>query len=354
MIILLIVYLVILPLVMGACLETDGKVIKAYFHGVMLLLGFFGMCYYILLFGFRSNSLKTLCIMYHIALLPIAIYGFHSWRCFFLKNSKNQELFELWKNNSLLLFILAVVVGIQLFRVVFLQVNQPRDNVTYNPLICQIVESRLIYAPPGAIEFNPMQLIGIYGKYITTPWYVFEACLASMFHVHSLVVAETIIPLFVLVVTYICLTLFGQAFFQDSKSVIRFVLFCVLLYEAGLVLAEQSDYMLIWPMWGKNIVANIICPAVAWGFVELVYTNNNTMRKKISLMLIVFVGTVASAATMMAVPVELGGLALAYSIKQKRWFPIYIAIIGVIPCLFEFVLYYSYERGLWNSWLLGA
>ncbi len=119
-----------------------------------------------------------------------------------------------------------------------------------------------------------------------------------------------------------------------------------------LILGEQAAYMLVWPQWRKSIASSITCTIVAAWFLRLEREEQIRWGDVIWLLVFVFAGTLTTPATMMAIPLEIGALSLAHLIRDRHIKPLFIGIIGGLPCVFQFVFYEIYQKGMLTEWLL--
>lgn len=320
----------------------------------MLIVATFTICYYLVLFVARTNSFVVLEKCYGIALLLIVflmiIQLFKSRESIRLSSFSIKEV----KENLIGVVVSSSLICFQTLRLGVGTFTQIRDSVEYDPLVCRMVERGIIYGSVSEWTDNPIQLIWISPKYVTTPWYVFEAWIARTLHVHSSIVTRTIIPIVVLLLAYCSLWLLAEKLFDSYSQRIIFILICAFLYEGAVEWNEPAAYLLIWPSWGKTITVTSVSVLIAASFVGMVQKERIDKEELFWLVIYVIVGTASSAAAMMAIPVELGALCLARIIQSHRWKCILIGAVAIIPCVVEFAIYYLYTSHTLDFWFLGA
>ncbi|SFT33464.1 hypothetical protein SAMN02910301_0417 [Lachnospiraceae bacterium XBD2001] len=348
----------IFPMVVGALFENHSSVAEQYIKGAILELAIFNVCYYILIFVMRSNSLQTLTEGYTIILLALAFIGLG--KSLHKRMQYGQQMHDIVlavKENKLLTIVMLVIIAYQMLRLGVGVPTQVRDSLDYDSMVLQMVENGLVYGWRGTTEFNPQQLMYISPKFVTTPWYVYEAYVAKIIEVHPLIILRTFMPIYIMLLAYMALWFLGRELLYDSCSKrMMFVIICGILYESRLVFGEQSAYMLVWPTWGKSVASAVICTLlIAWYIRIMGQDDSHRCRgDALWLYLVCFAGTATTAAVMMAFPVALGALSLVYGVYKKSLKPIGVGIIGGIPCVMELAIYEVYTHHLLDAWFMRA
>jgi len=350
------VLLFVLPFFVGGVFKDEKRFVERYVKGAMFELAIWGMCYYVVLLVMRTNSLKVLSVLYEIVVCPFVVVGIWKTIC-------KRGYFKYWlnrfsvyyKSNRVIFLCLTVLVFYQLVRIGIGMPFQARDLIAYDPLVTRMVESGLIYAPPASDFFIPEQLVSISSKYITTPWYVYEAFWAQLLNVHSLIVSKTLIPIYILLLTYLSLWLLSGEFFRENlEKKLLFVLFCGLMFEGRLIFGEQSAYVLVWPSWGKSVASTIGCTLLLTWFIRNMKVESLNCQDILWLAIFSLSGAFTTAAAIMVFPIELGTLSFVYWLQKKESRVLIVGLIGILPCVFQLVLLFVYEKGLLTNWLLGS
>lgn len=348
-------YLFILPIFIGSVFGNCKRPAELYLKGNTFLFALFTLCYYIELFLIRNNSLILLIKMFLFVMIPFILLG--GWKTHQIRlnlmNSVQESLIYI-KQHRLLITLMLIIIGFHALRLAIGEPSQYRDSCVYDPLVTSIADSEFIYVPWGTTTFEPTHLTMIHQKYITTPWYVYEAALSKISGLHPLIITKTLIPVYILLLSYMAIYLLSKELLHDANKTVLALILCSLLYESRLILGEQAAYLLIWPSWGKTYASLITCTIIAAWFVRLT-SENHEKSEFLWFLLFTFAGTGTTAATIMVIPIEICALTLANLLINKSIrHSITIASIGLVPCILQFSIYWMYTHRLLDSWLIGA
>lgn len=337
----IIVFFGILPFFMGMLLGTKQSVAETYLKGSLITFGVFSLCYYVVLLILRDTSMVTLGRWYQVTMIPLLILGGIRWfrgRVGYRK--RLQDVVELFRRPTIWMCFALVLALFHVVRVGWFQPFALSDSQTYDALIHDMAQTGVIYGQAPRTGQILSSLSEVDPRYIITSWYVYEAYIARITGVHALIVTETVIPMFILLLSYLALWMLSECFFGgDMDRRWGFLFLCGVLSEAQLVFQDAAAYMLIWPAWGKNLVSSIICPLIAALFLRLVLQESGAVETTFLLALCSFVAANASAASMMAIPVELGALCLVFGIAKRRIGLFVVSGIAIVPIGVQFVLY---------------
>ncbi len=341
-----------LPFIFGARKTKNVQLAEIYIKGTTLLLSVYWLLYYVTVFLLRKNSVSFLSMAYG-AVLSLGLMRF----IVIMYQSKPWQGMKQLKGRLRWYHMLVIILlGAQLVRLQFWMPYQIRDSLTYDYMVHFMVDTDLIFSFPDVRPYSATyQLTQIHPKFVTTPWYVFEASIAQIFHLNSLVITRTWIPVFVLVLTYAVLLFLARELFRnDEKKQCIFLAICALIYESRLILGEQSAYMLIWPSWGKSFTSSITCILLLAWILYIMRTGEDGIVNALWLLLFSFVGTGTTAATMMVIPVEMSVLCGIMFRNTKKRSMITMMVMAIVPCVFQFVVYTIYVNGYLTNWFIGA
>ena len=117
---------------------------------------------------------------------------------------------------------------------------------------------------------------------------------------------------------------------------------CALLYEFTLNLSIQSQSMLLWPVWGKSVLARLVIPAVL-----LVYTLWASKAYRAATAGVICAGLICciagcalSTMASVVIPIELGLLGLIWAVRNRSFRPVIVSAVTCIPALVYLVCYY--------------
>lgn len=342
------IYLLIVPLIVGMCIGIKRGLAELYLSGFLLMFGVFSVCYYVVIFLLHSTSMVMMARLFQIALIPFFLGGG-------IRFVKEREEVRLKLQDGLHCFQserVWVVLAIALiaFQVVRVGVYEPfafSDSQTYDALVNDMAQSGVIYGQDPRLGQPLQSLADVDARYIITSWYVYEAYMVRIAGVTTVLVTEIVLPMVILFLSYVVLwILSGVVFANQMDRRWLFLFLCGIIAEAQLVVQDAAGYMLVWPTWGKNLIASIICPVIAVLFMECVLQRRGVLYTTIALMLCSFLASNISAAGMMAVPIELGALCLAFAIAKRRPSLIVVGAFAVVPIGVEFILYKLFAAGL--------
>lgn len=342
------IYLLIIPLIIGMCIGIKRGLAELYLSGFLLMFGVFSVCYYVVIFLLHSSSMVMMGRLYQIVLVPFLIGGVIR----FIRDRKDVEVKlreGIWcfQDERLWVFLAVALIVVQIVRVGVFEPFALSDSQTYDALVNDMAQSGVIYGQDPRWGQPLQSLADVDARYIITSWYVYEAYMVRIAGIPSVLLTETVLPMVILFLSYIVLwILSGVIFSEQMNRRWLFLFLCGIIAEAQLVVQDAAGYMLVWPTWGKNLIASIICPIIAVLFMDCVMQRRSAFYTTVALMLCSFLASNISAAGMMAVPIELGALCLTFSIAKRRPALIVIGAFAVIPIGVEFILYKLFTAGL--------
>lgn len=329
-------YILMLTVLAGAAFKGCRGCADLLLRGFVVQLGVFSVCYYVTVLLLRSRSMNLLSAIYLPIIAVISAYG--TYRIIRMRHKVRERLhsvFTMFFENKLYAILAIVAVGYQTLRIGFMEPFALSDNIAYYRVITGMVDSGEIYS------------VGFTGKYITTSWYVYEAMVARLTGCHGVVVASTVLPSFMTLLGYGALWRFGQTVFaNDNNKNLLFIFFSALVTEGMLIIADPAAYMLVWSAWGKNIPPAIVCPMLFALFMECARQKDLKYQTICWMVLYSFIGANATAATIIAIPLQMFALSVIYLVRDKRWKLVMAGAVTILPEVFQFTVYRLFVMGV--------
>ncbi len=232
--------------------------------------------------------------------------------------------------------ILAVfLIGIQiLISVVYTHIDE--DDAFYVATANVTITENSMYcvaAEDGA------EYMGFPTRYVLSPFPLYTAIIASILTIHPTIVAHTIFPPIFIAIAYSVYWLIGLRLWEkDKKSASVFLCFLSILYIWGNFSIFTNFSFLLFRIWqGKAMLANVILPSIWLLFLDCVEESKigNWVTLLISMLASCFISSMGIALA----PITLGGLALVFSIREKKIDYLLKSAVCVIPNIVYGILY---------------
>ncbi|MBQ4361847.1 MAG: hypothetical protein II787_02890 [Lachnospiraceae bacterium] len=362
--IILFLLLIVVPALLGCLIKRIAEPRPCSFGGEMSLLfcfvlGFIAMLVQFALLCYPASVLDT---PFHILCLIIClVYAAECVIAVVLTARRRRGLSGIaarigpWLRSPAF-WLMTAFIAFQVIRLILQEPFEPRDSKTYNAIINDIAQTDHLFRNFPLTGEPVKSLSEIKLKYIMTPWYPFMSMLAVTSGLHPLIIAQTVMPAYVLILHYIVLGSLGS-FLLDRKrvsDVCLFVFICAFLREITVTTSTPSIIELVWPAWGKGALAAIIVPAVLLLFSERYMPAGAHGSAKPSaapagrslfvLILCAAAGCAMSTMSVMILPIELGLLGLAWAFRQRSVRPALYAACACIPALLYLAVYVVLSR----------
>lgn len=342
--ILAIIALLLVPTIVGIGMCKELNIAEVYAKGFLFIVSLFAVCYYTMIT--TSRSFTTLSLRYSIVVALAMFFGMI--RCIHRRQEivhYMQNLRATWISNRRWFIVVTGLILFHTLRVTVMEPFQLRDSITYNALINDTIHSNLFYGyivttgEPAGIMMNNG------AKYILAPWYILLAYIARIFHIHALVVTGTVIPCVLLLLSYAVIWEFGRLIYTtDVKRILVFTFLCGVLFETMLLGFDQAAIMLLWPFWGKNLPAMVICPLIVIQFYRAMNRVYFCWADAMWILIFSVASCCTTAATIMVIPMELGLLSLIYVVRNRSLRPVLLSLTALIPVGLELYLFFLMRR----------
>ena len=160
-------------------------------------------------------------------------------------------------------WIMILICGFQIGRLMLIGPAEARDSKTYCALIIDILQSDHLFIinPENGIPLSSVFDMDL--KYSLSAWYPFIAMLAKTSHLHPLIIHNTVLPPYLLLMHYLILYSLGYLLFEKKTiNACMFTALCSFIYELTLYCHTPTMIKLVWPVWGKGVLSMTVVPAL--------------------------------------------------------------------------------------------
>lgn len=311
--------LFVVPYGMGCALIPGRDRTLAFFGGWFASLLVFHLL--ALIFHVTLGSLRVLNVIWCVACGATAAYGY--WR---RARWPKQEKRPLVRPDKLELLLLAAVLVIVVGHTVYTLLSTTyinSDDQTY----CAIAADS--WYTDTVNRHDPTSGVlreCFYNKpYTWSTWPVYSSLLAVLTGIHPTIIHRTLLPLFLIPLTYVLLYKLFRHFMPDSR---KSVYLALIYYQMLVVCASTKQnwvstewWLLIIPWSGKSLTFNVVTPLVLLVLFWLWDAETPERRKAcwITLFLVCAGGCCIAASVFIIVPIELAFYGIVYLWKTKRW-----------------------------------
>ena len=318
--------------------------------GFIVMIGEFAVfCYPAIFMDIPFHIICYLAItVYIIECLAILIWLIIGKR-FNLNNFLNKDRIFSWLKCPAF-WAMVILCGLQILRLVVFQTSQIRDSKSYNALVLDILQSDQLFKTNPDNGMPITSILDMELKYSLSPWYPFISMLAWCSKLHPLIILNTILPGYLLLLHYMIIFALGYLLLENGQATCCFVALYSFIQEISLFCHTPTMIKLVWPVWGKGVLSMTVIPAVL--ILYMFYVDDNSQIREIGFLwiflLIVIAGCSMSTMAAMVLPIELGILGLVWTIRNHSARPLVYSIITcLLPVLYIGAYYYlSHLQGL--------
>lgn len=167
---------------------------------------------------------------------------------------------------------------------------------------------------------------------------VWEAFLGKMSGISSTVIAHSVVPLFLIPLTYLVYFQIGKKLLLQKKDMLpMFMIIMALLQMFGNVSIYTNETFLLTRTWqGKSMAGNLVIPAVFWIFLCLFDKEKKEEREKeaglwLLLACVNLAGGASSSLAVLLSSLLTAGFALLFAIKERKFSILVKAGLSCIP-----------------------
>lgn len=334
-------YLIVTTAVMGTAAGYKKSITEKAIRGALIPMALFGVAYYISIFILRNKSLDLMTWIYYglmvATLIGVIVYDIK------VKRKEPSEAKEKDEEpiQKTLIGIMIAIIAYHALRLGIMEPFAISDSFAYNSYTLDSATSGLVYnndfiagyEDDGTVNSMP-------GNMKTVSWYMYEAMVARVTNTHPLIVTGTVMPVYIILLSYAVLWILGKTLFKNSiNKTSVFMILCAFIMEMQLIVNDTSAFFLVWPIWGKNIVSSVICPLIIAVYYNCMKKGEITKKDTFFMTACAFIAINSTAAAMIAIPMEMGVLSLAYAIRERKVKIILPGIIASLPAVLQFALY---------------
>ena len=331
--------LIIVPLLLGALIRqllkplASGPFLFCFAIGFLIMVAEFALiCYPSIYFDIPFHIVcNIVCSIYLVESLAIILWLLFTKKTRIKNWFSKESLLSLVHSPSF--WIMILLCGLQIIRLIVFEPYQIRDSKTYNALVNDVLQSDHLFRTYHATGFPIESVLDMSRKYFLSPWYPFMSMLARMSRLHSLIIVNTILPAYTLLLSYFFLYSLGYYLFnKETKSACLFTTLCAFIREVTLYCHTPTMIALVWPVWGKGVLSMTVVPAILVIYMLYADKFQETGYGWFCLILLLLVVAGFSMSTMgaLVLPMELGILGLIWTIRHRS---VRILICSLIPCL---------------------
>lgn len=340
---LLIIYLVIVPLVIGNFMdvglgrEKEINPVLSYIWGnIVLWVIFWFLCVPAAMFRVK---LSAIALIFNIIVLILFFCGIkqNGKRLYQAIRMLSTKLLKL----GLAEWSVVVLIVLQILSFVFLKTSMDGDDATYVVTALDAVTSNEIATVrpytgmPGVVSL----------KLVLTSWNYFISYLSYISGVHVAVIAHTVLPFVLVPMAYMVFGLLGQAIFKrERKKTVYFLLGMNLFVLFGGYSIYTYTFRLLVCIWqGKAVMAVIVLPFLFYYLIKTeVYG-----RKEILFILIIMVAACSMSLMGTGLSVLMLIIFLTANYKKGEWRKYKFLILpALVIC--GIVVFYLYKSSYWR------
>lgn len=177
-------------------------------------------------------------------------------------------------------------------------------------------------------------------RYVLSPMPMFIAFIARCTGFSAAVTAHTVLPVFLVVLTYLVCYTIGDTFFPDNQREIGlFLVFLSLLHISSYYSAYTQGTFLLIRIWqGKAVLASILLPFLFCMCYRALSQQCREGDWQIIFLTVLSCCMVSSMGVAL-VPVMLGMFGLLFGVLRRKWKQVGLLLLNCTPCVVLGVLY---------------
>lgn len=250
------------------------------------------------------------------------------------------------RRTLVMLLLFLVVVAFQCI-VYFMGVHLDEDDSRFVAhSVYTWKTNRMLTENPATGELHTGNWSGDYLKDVFSPWMIYIALVARIIGIHPAITAHTILPVVLLVLSYMIWYLAGSELFENNRN--RTVLFCFLVGILQLFFAgsgsTQSEFTLLRIWQGKAVVAGIGIPVILYIFLYL-YRNQANEHFYWMLLTADWACCLLSGMGIILATAMIGMYSFWYVIAFHKWKMIWKVPVVLLPSLFYGGCTYLFKIG---------
>jgi len=326
----------VVPLLMGVLLteltDKERTIGRTYVYGWISLFAVMEIISLPIIF--MGKSLTVFTVIVSVICLIIIGAGVFVSRKNIVIYAKNT--FELIKKSGLFWVIPIGLIAVQMF-FCFMKVHSNADDAFY------LATANTAVATDSIFKFNPYtgELYTAFpARYVLSPLPVFYAVISKLSGLHIAIVAHTLIPVVLIMVTYFVYIMIGRSLFEnDMKKTGVFIFFVALIFSFSAITTHTTGVVFLTKLWqGKAMLAAFLVPLIMSTLFEC-KDKRIDVKNCILLMVILLACSFVSSMGILLGPLCLAMALLAYLILYRKILYVLPGAVSCIPSAVLAVLY---------------
>jgi len=279
---------------------------------------------------FLGKSLTMLTVLVTVACMAVILAGIYMGRKNIFDYVKNT--FSLVKQAGIIWLLPAGLMLVQMYNY-FMKVNADADDAFYLATASTAVATDSIY------KFEPYTgelYTSLPSRYVLSPLPLLYSIIGKISGLHVAIIAHTLIPVIMVLVTYLVYTMIGRALYsKDMKKTGMFLFYVALIFTFSAVTTHTTGVVFLVRIWqGKAMLAAYLLPLI---FATLFENGRQALGVKncIILMVILLASCFVSSMGILLGPLCLGMALIVYFIfdKKIKW-----VLPGFFSCIPSIIL----------------
>lgn len=173
--------------------------------------------------------------------------------------------------------------------------------------------------------------------YTLSPYPVFFAMLAKIVGIHPAIIMRTIMPAFLIALSYVVWYLIAKEVLMEGYD--RFLFFFAMVNLFGNYAIRSTSTFLLFRIWqGKATLCNIFIPIIILYYIRC-RREGSGVKEWMLLFLAVIAATMVSSMGVILTTVCLGSMELVHICALRSWKGTYKVCLCIIPCMVELLVY---------------
>jgi len=242
-----------------------------------------------------------------------------------LKNYIKQFRQLSWGTIIIILLVFAQGVLVALFQ------HVDADDAFY------VASATTAVSTDSIFQFDPFTglPLAVYpSRYLLSPFPIFIALLSKLVLIHPTIIAHTLLPVFLIPLSYAIMAVLGKKLFQDRSSSVQIFMFllCVINIFGNVSIYTSSTFMLFRIWQGKAVLASIILPAVFY-FSFRTMSGDNKPGEWVMLFCCVLAACLSSSMGILLTPIMIMCLGIVFAIRNRSLRTVCYSLLCCAPCV---------------------
>lgn len=344
-ILLLIWYYLLLPVLLGsACcknIKVEHKLPLRYVLGFVIEFAVFQIIYVPM--RFMDQPVSRVTGIFNGVLVLLALLGIKT----LVQEIRNGQKLFTWQRHSIWFYVALVIIGFQVIRYLFFYPGGGTDDVSYIPMIQDMVYTNRFYhrdIVSGITDMNNVSRLNY--KYVFSGYYPYCAAIAMSLKINPLILCKVVMCPVYVICFYITWYEFAK-WISDKKAEFAdtFLLFFVLIAEfSAYSIQTMSKRLLLYAWNGKGAMSLVVMPyllLICWRLLS----EKQTLKQKVLILLVVISATGCSLMGGLMAPATVAIVALICAWRKRKLYVLWQAFLILLPSVVYLGVILLYHRG---------